>query len=116
MHPLLPVGRAPAVPSGPANAEVDVAPEGEGSPLEKFRSDLPNGLIPVLGAMMEKKPKDRIQRAEEVAGALAPFCQKSSIAPPTEPAPPECVLASPDTKRSAPLPDKPRPSSKAQAL
>jgi serine/threonine protein kinase len=49
-------------------------------PLEEFRSDLPAGLADVVQRMMGKTAAQRYATPQEVAEALAPFRQGSSLA------------------------------------
>jgi serine/threonine protein kinase len=47
-------------------------------PIEKFRSDVPEGVRLVLRQMLAKKPDERIQTAGTVAAALEPYCKPGS--------------------------------------
>src|SRR5262249_14009684 len=44
--------------------------------LEGFRTDLPPGLIAVVGGMLAKRPHERFAQPVDVAQALAPFCEE----------------------------------------
>jgi serine/threonine-protein kinase len=53
----------------------------QAKPIEQLRPDVPDGVRQVLKRLMMKKPDDRPQTGNDVAGLLAPFCDPSAAKP-----------------------------------
>lgn len=51
-------------------------------PVDERREEVPSALSALVQKMMEKRPVDRFQTAQEVADALAPFCTWEGIQSP----------------------------------
>ena len=48
-------------------------------PVTEHCSDLPSGLVELIHRCLSKDPSERIQTAEELQQALAPFCEDSNL-------------------------------------
>lgn len=49
------------------------------TPVEDYRSDLPDGLAEVLAAAYAREPSERFQTVQDFVGALAPFAATTSV-------------------------------------
>jgi hypothetical protein len=85
----------PPFPTGTPLQKVMAHVEKEPQPLNELRSNLPEGLMPVVERMMAKNPRHRYQTPAEVAVALEPF----AFVPPARDDGPTVVLPDPSGRR-----------------
>ncbi|MFY9253852.1 MAG: protein kinase [Fuerstiella sp.] len=71
-------GRVP-FPQKPNSAKIAAHKTLTARPIGELRRDVPDELIAIIEKMMEKKPQDRYQSAQEIIDALKPYAKRRPV-------------------------------------